>query len=252
VRRVLAVDFDKIPYVIAQKAAHGCKWQAPAGLSCEACAKLSGDVRAPMPEVINLMAFGSTMSSPEYSDSSIEAMTARLIAAQALFRAASEGKVLEYGQRCERVTKAFMGPSMVQCLAPFGQRPIAAAEFADDKLTLSPINMNWICLASVAAKPELWAQPDDWRHAENVCYFDLEVDRASLSKWIGEVLRTKARYKTTKQDLIIKSADAIGRAALDGLQVQDRDTLIENKASELTGKKVTFSPKTIRKALRPN
>ena len=244
------MDFDKIPYVKAQKAAHGCQWQPPASLSREACKKLSGGVRAPMPEVIKLLAFGPAMSSAEYSDSSIEAMTARLIAAHALFRAASEGKVIIFGQRCERRTQAFLdGVPRVKLVEPFGQRQIPAAEFAGEKLTLSPVDMDWICLASVAAKPELWAQPDDWRYAGNVRYFKVEVG-ASLSKWIGEVLRTKARYKTTKRDLIIRSADAIGPAALDGLQVQERDRRIEDKACELTGKKITFSPKTIRTALR--
>lgn len=243
------MDFDKFPYVKAQKAAHGREWQAPAALSCEACKNLSGGARAPMPEVINLLAFGPAMASTEYSNSSIEAMTARLVAAQALFRAASEGKALLYGQHCERVTKAFMGPPMVRCLAPFGQRPIVAAEFADDKLTLSPVNMSWICLASVAAKPELWAQPDDWRHAENVCYFNLEVDRASLSKWIGEVLRTKARYTATKRELILKSAAELGH--VHGRLVKDERNLIIDKARELSGnKKFTADPTTIRNALR--
>jgi hypothetical protein len=51
------MDFDKFPYVKAQKAAHGCQWRPPAKLSCEAYKKLSSGVMAPMPEVIKLMAF---------------------------------------------------------------------------------------------------------------------------------------------------------------------------------------------------
>lgn len=245
------MDFDKIPYAKAQKAACDSVWQAPASLSCKACEKLSSGVRAPMPEAIKLLAFGPAMSSAEYSDSSIEAMTARLVAASALFKAASEEKVIIVGQRCERSTHAFLdGAPRVKLVEPFGQRPIVAAEFADDKLTLSPVDMDWICLASVAAKPELWAQPDDWRHAENVCYFNLEVDRASLPKWIGEILRTKARHTATKRDLIIRSAAAIGPAP-HGLPVNEEHDRIIEKARELSGnKKFEADPKTIRNALR--
>jgi hypothetical protein len=177
-------------------------------------------------------------------------MTARLVAAQALFGAASKGKVLVYGQHCERLTEPFMGPAMVQCLAPFGQRQIVAAEFADGKLTLSPVNMNWICLASVAAKPELWAQPDDWQYPDSVCYFNIEVDCASLSKWVGEVLRTKARYTATKRELILKSVDELGPVP-DGLLVQERNSRIIEKARELSGnKRFTADEKTIRDALK--
>ena len=245
------MDFDKFPYVKAQKAAHDCTWQAPTALSCEACKKLSGGARAPMPDAINLLAFGPAMASGKYSASDTEAMTVRLIAASALFKAASEEKVIIFGQRCERWTQAFLdGAPRVKLVEPFGQRQIPAAEFVGDGLTLSPVNMDWLCLAEIAAKPELWAQPDDWRYAGNVRYFNVEVDRSSLSKWIGEILRTKARYTATKRDLVIRSADAIGPAALDGLQVQERNTLIEKKACELTGKKTTFSPKTINTALR--
>jgi hypothetical protein len=245
------MDFDEFPYVKAQKAAHGCKWQAPAALSCEACKKLSGGARAPMPDVINLLAFGPAMASEKYSASDTEVMTAHLIAASALFKAASEEKVIIFGQRCERWTQAFLdGAPRVKLVEPFGQRQIPAAEFAGEKLTLSPVNMDWLCLAEIAAKPELWAQPDDWQYADNVRYFKVGADLVSLSKWIGEVLRTKARYTATKRALIIRSADEIGPAALDGLQVKERNTLIEKKACALTGKNITFSPKTINTALR--
>lgn len=245
------MDFDKIPYVIAQKAAHDRPWPPPASLSCEACKRLSGGGRVPMPEVIKLMAFGPAMSPAEYSDSSVEAMTTSLVAAYALFRAAGERKVSISGERCERSTHAFLdGLPRVRLIEPFGKRPIPAAEFAGDGLTLSPVNMNWICLASVAAKPELWAWPDGWRHAGNACYFNVEIDRASLSKWIGEETQTRARYRSAKRELILKSADELG-PVLDGLSVQERDDRILKKAVELSGgKRFTADAKTIREALR--
>jgi hypothetical protein len=143
-----------------------------------------------------------------------------------------------------------MGPPMIQCLAPFGQRQIATAEFADDKLTLSPVNMDWICLTAVAAKPELWAQPDGWRFSGSACYFNIEVDRAFLSKWIGGKLRMRARYTAAKRELILKSVDELGPVP-DGLSVQERNSWIIEKARELSGnKKFTADPKTIRAALR--
>jgi hypothetical protein len=244
------MDYDKIPYVAARKAAESREWEAPSGLTVDCLKNLSGGARVPLGEVIYLLAFGPSMSSAEYSDSSIEAMTARLVAAEALFRAASNGKVLVYGQHCQRLTEPFMGSAMVQCVAPFGQRQIAAAEFADDKLTLSPVKMDWICLATVAAKPELWAQPDDWRFSCNVCYFNIEVDRAFLSKWIGDKLRTKARYTAAKRELILKSVDELGPVP-DGLLVQEQNSRIIEKARELSGNnKFTADPKTIRNALR--
>jgi hypothetical protein len=182
-------DYSKIPYVAARKAAEGIEWQAPSSLNIDWLKYLSGGARPPLREVIALFAFGRSMIPDELSD--IEANAARIIAARGLFKAAADGSVAIYGQRCEQITRPFLGMPGMRLLAPI--RRVDPSEFADEKLTLDPY-FGGLFLTAIAEQPELWAQPNGWKCAEVVRFCNLTVDCESLGAWFCQ-LSGKVRKK---------------------------------------------------------
>jgi hypothetical protein len=183
------MDYNRIPDVAARKAAEDREWDAPERLTVDWL--LSGGARVPLGEVIDLLAFGPSMSPDGLSE--IVIGTERIIAARGLFKAATDCLVKIYGQRCEQLTQPFLGPPGMRPLAPVGR--IDPAEFANDRLTLGPIG--GLCLTAIAEKPRLWAQPDGWKCAEAVRYCNVTIDRESLRAWLyqlsGKVPKKRGR-----------------------------------------------------------
>jgi hypothetical protein len=234
------MDYDKIPYVAARKAAEGLNWHAPPGLTTDWLKDLSGGARPPLGEVIGMLAFGSTMSPDGLSDT--EALAKRIIAAAGLFRAAGDGKIEIFGVRAE-VWPGFLGTVGLRALAPPGR--IDRAEFENGKLTLSPKNWDWLCLTEIASNPASWT---DKQRIGAVRYCKVSVDAASLRKWIAELSRTKARYEKPKTELALAALNSLWAEKIPpGMPRGAIYGAINDEASKIVGRKITID----RKVLKP-
>jgi hypothetical protein len=234
------MDYDKIPYVAARKAAEGLNWHAPSGLTADWLKDLSGGARPPLGEVIGMLAFGRTMSPDGLSDT--DALAKLIIAAAGLFRATGDGKIEIFGVRAE-VWPGLIGTVGLRGLAPLGR--IDRAEFEDGKLTLSPINWGWLCLTDIASNPAAWTTE---RHIDAVRYYGVSIDATSLRKWIAELSRTKARYEKPKTELALA---ALNRRWPEKIPPgMPRGTIygaINDEASKIVGRKIEID----RKVLKP-
>jgi hypothetical protein len=234
------MDYDKIPYVAARKAAEGLNWHAPPGLTTDWLKDLSRGERPPLGEVIGMLAFGRTISPDGLSNT--DALAKRIIAAEALFRATSDGKIEIFGIRAE-VWPGFLGTVALRGLAPLGR--IDRAEFENGKLTLSPINPDWLCLTDIASNPASWTTE---RRIDAVRYYGVSTDAASLRKWIAELSCMKARYEKPKTELALAALNkrwpekipaGMPRGAIYGA--------INDEASKIVGRKIAID----RKVLKP-
>jgi hypothetical protein len=176
-------------------------WQAPKGLCRNWLANLPAGLRVPMLDVVDLLAFGAAMQPDGLSRRDIWGR--RILATQTLLRGVASGALAYYGQRVELLNNGALYGLSLKPLGLPGR--IAAQEFANDALTLSPFNPKWLSLALIASDLALWGKP------EAVSYVDLTCARDLLDVWIGELSGTVATgrpkgtgYAIKDEPLVVK------------------------------------------------
>jgi hypothetical protein len=166
-----------IEFIAAWDAVKDRDWQAPEGLCRKWLTNLPAGLRVQMPDVIDLLAFGAAMQ-PD-GRTKVDAWGARILSASRLFSAAASGAITIYGQRAELLNNGALGALPLKCLGLYSR--IAAQEFANDALTLSPFNPKWLSPAFIARDLALWG-----KH-EAVSHIYVTADRDSLGTLIGKL-----------------------------------------------------------------
>jgi hypothetical protein len=232
-----------IEFIAAWDAVKDRDWQAPEGLCRKWLTNLPAGLRVQMPDVIDLLAFGAAMQ-PD-GRTKVDAWGARILSASRLFSAAASGTIIIYGQRAELLNNGALGALPLKCLGLYSR--IAAQEFANDALTLSPFNPKWLSPAFIARDRALWG-----KH-EAVSYIDVTADRDSLGALIGKLSGEETRSRKRGQIKVNEIAADLwqGGRPPKGLPVGQRNGMIRAEAKKRYGTE-TLDEKTIREAFRQN
>jgi hypothetical protein len=232
-----------IKYIEAWDAVKDCAWQAPEGLSRNWLTNLPAGYRVPMRDVVDLLAFGAAMQPDEQTKVNVWAK--RILATQGLSSGAASGAIIIYGQPAELLNNGALGALPLKHLGLYSR--IAAQEFANDALTVSPFNPKWLSPTFIARDLALWGK------REAVSYVDITVDSDSLGAWIGELSGEEARNRKRGQIKVKEIAVDLwpGGRPPEGLPVVQRNRMIREEAKKRYGVE-TLDPKTINAALRQN
>jgi hypothetical protein len=226
-----------IEFIAAWVAIKDSNFQAPEGLCQKWLTNLPAGLRVPMLDVIDLLAFGAAMK-PD-GRTKVDAWGRRILAARELFRGAASGAI--YGQRAELLNNGALSALPLKCLGLYSR--IAAQEFANDALILSPFNPKWLSPTSIASDLAFWGQ------REAVSYIDVTIDKDSLGAWIGKLSGKEARRRKRGQIKVKEIAADLwpGGQPPKGLPVGQRNGMIRAEAKKRYGTE-TLDAKTIDKA----